>query len=436
MKAPCISRRVGIVVISLLPVLLLVIWTCLDANPTLFLYDCWWMTAAAVASAAAGKGTASAGAGASYHHHHNLQGKSIWITGASSGIGAAMVCQIIEAGAFRIILSSRNTNQMQQVVSNCLQQQQQQQQQNPNPMIHIVHYDAMDTNQESIEATVDQVMKLTKATTTTTTNNNHPHHGIDILILNAGVYQSKPALMTTQQERDWIMRVNYQAPVELVQTFIQHQNQCGWKETKRTKKAHIVVVASVMSFGPHGLSSSYAASKAALKSYFQSLSTEEASWLRVDVACPGATDTGLWMNSNINYHNKTSSSNNNNKNKKKNGGDETHQRQQDRKHIIPSTQGSAKMSPERVAHLILTGVAGPRWLFYETWISKMEGLIWVWLSHYMPTLFYWSVHSMGYVRKRIWEHEQMDALDLSVLIHRSALILVGKYPPVISDDDE
>ena len=210
---------------------------------------------------------------------------------------------------------------------------------------------------------------------------------IDILILNAGVYQSKPALKTPQEERDWIARVNYQAPVDLAHAMI---TQGRWKERGL---GHIVAVASVMSHGPHSLSSSYAASKAALKSYFHSLSTEEYSWLRVDVACPGATDTGLWVNSNS-----------------------------------QSSAGSSKMTPDRVAHLILAGAAGPYFLFYETWISKAAGLLWIWLSHYMPNIFHGFVHLLGYIRVAIWENEQLDALDLPLLLHRFSLMLIGRYP--------
>ena len=63
-----------------LPIFLTLVWNYLDANPTLFLYD-------AVAT------------WTGRWQHQSLKGKTIWITGASSGIGASMVCQVVEAGA-------------------------------------------------------------------------------------------------------------------------------------------------------------------------------------------------------------------------------------------------------------------------------------------------------------------------------------------------
>ena len=206
------------------------------------------------------------------------------------------------------------------------------------------------------------------------------------MILNAGVYQNQPALKTSKVERDRINQINYQAPVDLTEALLHKAN---WKQRGH---GHIVVVASLMAHGPHGLSATYAASKAALRSYFYSLSTEEASWLRVDVACPGFTDTGLWDHS-----------------------------------PGQPTRGSA-MKPDRVAHLILTGVAGPYVLMYEPFHSGFDGLLWVWLRHYMPGFFHLFVHVVAYVRVPIWEHEKIDALDLGMLIHRLGLILMGKYP--------
>ena len=239
--------------------------------------------------------------------------------------------------------------------------------------IYVLPYDATDT--ESLGTTVDSA------------NAFAGDGNIDVLILNAGIYQNKPALKTSQEERNWITRVNYQGPVDLAHAVI---TRGRWKERGF---GHIVVVTSVMSHGPHGLSSAYAASKAALKSYFHTLSTEEYSWLRVDVACPGATDTGLWANSQS-----------------------------------TSTSSGAKMNPERVAHLILTGAAGPYGFFYETWISKAAGLLWLWLSHYMPNVFHGFVHLLGYIRVAIWENEKLDALDLPLLLHRLALLIIGRYP--------
>jgi hypothetical protein len=66
--------------VVLLPVVAAVIWNVLDCNPSLFVYD-KLMTMTGQTPV------------------FSLEGKTIWITGASSGIGASLVCQLMEAKA-------------------------------------------------------------------------------------------------------------------------------------------------------------------------------------------------------------------------------------------------------------------------------------------------------------------------------------------------
>lgn len=159
------------------------------------------------------------------------------------------------------------------------------------------------------------------------------------------------------------MRVNFEAPVELATTLILLDN---WKERGY---GHVVVTASIMARGAHSLSSSYSASKQALRGYFQTLSTEEFRWLRVDVVCPGAIATGMW-----------------------NALD---------KNII--SDDGEKLLPERFVHLMLTGVVGPQILFYETWISNGPGLLWITLSSFAPNIFHLAIHVLAVGRMAIWE---------------------------------
>lgn len=64
-----------------LPVIGAVFWNILDCSPGLFFYD-------KIMTLTNPKIVAS-----------SLEGKTIWITGASSGIGASLVCQVMTAGA-------------------------------------------------------------------------------------------------------------------------------------------------------------------------------------------------------------------------------------------------------------------------------------------------------------------------------------------------
>ncbi|CAB9508986.1 Dehydrogenase/reductase SDR family member 7 [Seminavis robusta] len=340
-------------------VVLVVAWNNLDAAPTLYFYD-------AAATWTGG------------WQHSSLQNKTIWITGASSGIGASMVCQALQAGAAHVILSSRKRDKLLNVASKC-QSLLGSKYHPEHTKMSIVPYDAANNSTTTMEATiVDRVWKAC---------GDDP---LDMVILNAGVYQNQPAMLTTKQERDYVTRVNYQAPVDLTQALLEK-----WK-THDNPKGHIVVVASIMAHGPYGLSSTYAASKAALRTYFWSLATEESQWLTVNMACPAATLTGFW-------------------------------------NPVASTlhAGGSAMTADRVAHLILTGISGPYMLFYETWITKMPGILWLGLAHYTPGLFLAFSHFLAYIRVPIWYHERIDAMDVSLLMTRFVQIVMGQYPPVV-----
>ena len=164
-----------------------------------------------------------------------------------------------------VILSARRTDKLQQVANKCRQE-------SSHTKLSILNYDA---------AQLDTVNKTVESALSTSPD-------IDILILNAGVYQLKPALETSLEETQYLFKVNVEAPIALATTLI-HENK--WKQRS---SGQIVVVTSLVARGAQSLTSSYAASKAALKNYFTTLSTEEGGWLRVDVTLPGATDTELW----------------------------------------------------------------------------------------------------------------------------------------------
>ena len=151
----------------------------------------------------------------------------------------------------------------------------------------------------------------------------------------------------------YLLRVNFESPVALATQLI-HQND--WKSRG---SGQLVAVTSLVARGPQSLTSSYSASKAALRNYLFTLSTEEAWWLRVNVALPGATDTQLWDSLDLKDNAKANS---------KRAPDEV------------------KMSPQRVARLILTGAAGPSLLFYEMFITKPIGLVWIYPLHVFANL--------------------------------------------------
>lgn len=67
-------------ILAVLPIVAVVAWNVLDASPSLYFYDLF--------------ATQTGG-----WQLHSLEGKSVWITGSSSGIGASLVCEVLQAGA-------------------------------------------------------------------------------------------------------------------------------------------------------------------------------------------------------------------------------------------------------------------------------------------------------------------------------------------------
>ncbi|KAL3945132.1 MAG: hypothetical protein SGBAC_000800 [Bacillariaceae sp.] len=236
----------------------------------------------------------------------------------------------------------------------------------------IVPYDAMNSNHTV--TVVNQALMASDG-------------NIDILMLNSGIYQAKLALDTTMEETRRITRVNYEAPVELAMELMR-QNK--WKERGR---GHIIVSASVMAKGPQALCSSYAASKAALKNYFQTLSTEEFGWLQVQVAILGGTNTNMWNSLNYDVH---------------------------------QPDDASLMDPDRVAQLMVRAMSSSVWWWhYEPWITKNIGLLYLVMSHYTPGLHAILTHMVGAARQVSYQEDHSDVLNLIAILRNLAKLWFG-----------
>jgi len=66
------------------------------------------------------------------------------------------------------------------------------------------------------------------------------------------------------------------------------------------------------------------------------------------------------------------------------------------------------------------------WFFHEVWISKSLGLTYGSLSHYAPTLFYFSNHLVGLARVEAWKKYQRDMLELPALLQTTFKVLMHK----------
>ncbi len=192
-----------------------------------------------------------------------FQNKVVWITGASSGIGEALVYAFSQAGA-RLVLSARRVDELQRVA---------QQTKLPDTDLLILPMDSEQS--ETFPALVQSVI--------------HKFGQIDILALNAGISQRSFVKDTPTSIDRRIMEINYFGVIGLAKAvlpiFIQQQS------------GHFVVTSSVVGYIGTPMRSAYAASKHALHGFFDSLRAEH--WrdnIRVIIVCPGYIKTNISLN--------------------------------------------------------------------------------------------------------------------------------------------
>lgn len=185
----------------------------------------------------------------------SLEGKTVLVTGASSGIGQATAIVCSRMGA-NVIVTGRNIERLNETVSRM---------QNPD----AVQIGADLTNADDVENLVASLPLL------------------DGAVLCAGNSTTLPLQFGTREKFDEMFDVNFFAPVELMRLM--------YKKKKLQKCASVVLVASIggtHSFMPgNGI---YGASKAALNSVMKYAAREYSSRkVRVNSICPGMVDTPL-----------------------------------------------------------------------------------------------------------------------------------------------
>ena len=167
-----------------------------------------------------------------------FKGKTVWITGASSGIGKALAIKLGSLGA-NLVLSSRKKNQLMEVAKLC------------NTEVLVLPIDLEKSSNFSEK--VSKVVSKFKS--------------IDLLINNGGISQRSRAYETDIEVDRKIMEVNYFGTIALTKSILPIM--------QKQKSGYITTVSS--SSGKFGffLRSSYSASKFAQVGFFESLRLEE-----------------------------------------------------------------------------------------------------------------------------------------------------------------
>ena len=190
-------------------------------------------------------------------------GKVIWITGASSGIGEALVKKLSE-WEVKLIISSRRKEEMERVKGECGAR---------GATIHVLPFDL--GNPDEVAGAAENAIKI--------------HGRIDILINNGGVSQRSLASETSIDTDRSIMEVNFFSGVILTKKVLPGMIERGF--------GHIVAVSSLT--GKFGLPyrSAYAASKHALQGYYETVWTElQHRGIRTTVVFPGRVKTNVSVN--------------------------------------------------------------------------------------------------------------------------------------------
>lgn len=251
--------------------------------------------------------------------------QKIWITGASSGIGAVLARRLSTVQGISLVLSSRPSERLHKVARECRESC---------SSVQVVEMDMMAPPQE-LERIVQKEVG-----------------DVDCVFLNAGQGQLAPAIDTSLVTTQQLMHVNAFAPISIAQCLLQREDWKKKNSLTRQRRKRIVVTSSVASLFPVPLSSSYAASKCAVHGYFSTLRVE-CPHLIIDLPCPGPVAS--------NFHHAKATEEKDDKGLRE-----------------------WKMPVERCARLILSTMMSSSSSGKTTWIAEQPTLFFLTLNQFLP----------------------------------------------------
>ncbi len=184
----------------------------------------------------------------------DLKGRTALVTGASSGIGAAIARELAQRGA-NVVLTARRAERLSALAS---------------------ELSGLGINAEA--APCDLADPAARAALAAS------HAGADILVNNAGLGVFGMFADAQWQELDSMLNVNIVALTHLTHLFATSMSQRGF--------GRIMLVASTAAFQPVPLYAGYAATKAYVLSLGEALDVElKPKNVRVTTLCPGVTES-------------------------------------------------------------------------------------------------------------------------------------------------
>ena len=185
----------------------------------------------------------------------SLEGKSILVTGASSGIGQATAIECSKMGA-SVIITGRNEQRLKET---------------------------FDTLEGAGHSMIIADLTLVDDLQNVVSNTNH----IDGLVLCAGKPQTRPIPFCSRDDFDSVFEINFFSSVELMRLLL--------KKKKISKGGSIVFVSSIGGTRAYGVGNGvYAASKSAIDAIMKTTANEMGSKnIRVNSVNPGMVNTKL-----------------------------------------------------------------------------------------------------------------------------------------------
>ena len=192
----------------------------------------------------------------------DFKNKTVLITGASSGIGEALVNVFVNRGA-KTIISGRNVAELTRVKNS-----------SSNPAnVEILVLDL--ANYNAIAQTIQNFFGIDGT--------------VDILINNAGLSQRSMAIETALSVDEQLINTNLLGTIALTKAVLPFM--------LKNSTSQIVVISSVMGKLGAPLRSSYAAAKHGLHGFFDTLRAElKNNNLKVLMVCPGFVQTNISKN--------------------------------------------------------------------------------------------------------------------------------------------
>lgn len=187
-------------------------------------------------------------------------GKRCVLTGASSGLGAALALELSRRGA-TVLLAARRSDRLDAVASSVA-------------ALGVARPPTLCLDVCDAEALPGKAAEAAALL-----------GGVDVLLCSAGVGQRTSAVETDAEAHQRIMATNFEGSVALTRALL--------PQMLERRSGHVVVVSSVQGFFGQPYRSSYAASKAAVFAFFDALRAEvSASGVSVTTVAPGyiATD--------------------------------------------------------------------------------------------------------------------------------------------------